>query len=323
MSETWNLLHVLDAILSPDSGLDANERLVVLALARYQGKDGAYPSCETLAADTNLGERTVRRVLERVRDRGDAAVAVTWIQPSRRSSRRYQITLQRRRSRPVTATALDTRDRSQSPDSDRSQRPLSTPETGHGDRTETGHSDRTQNPRPVTVTARPVTATALRPVMVTGDPPIRSTQGSTQGGCGGNTPRSNPPPKPKPPTRRGTRIPDDWRPGEELIVWAATAEDVQLGRQDVLSFGAEFVDFWAGRSKDATKLDWDRTFKNRLRDVRRRWPNLPRARPEPKGPPPTLKPSAEVLERAEDVKRRMASGEQIDLAAALAAIGTT
>lgn len=63
---------------------------------------------------------------------------------------------------------------------------------------------------------------------------------------------------------RGARLPDDWRPSEELRKWARSeCPDVDLKQ----AF-AEFSDYWRGvPGQRGCKLDWDATFRNRIRDV--------------------------------------------------------
>lgn len=75
--------------------------------------------------------------------------------------------------------------------------------------------------------------------------------------------------KPKRDSRRGTRLPDGWQPSDAVREWAKSAfPAVSIDR--VL---AEFVDYWrAIPGKTGTKLDWDATFRNRIRTVGERAP---------------------------------------------------
>lgn len=62
-------------------------------------------------------------------------------------------------------------------------------------------------------------------------------------------------------TGKGTRLPDDWRPDENLI---AFAEQLGLNGQDI---AAEFCDYWHGvPGARGRKLDWPATFRNRCRE---------------------------------------------------------
>lgn len=80
----------------------------------------------------------------------------------------------------------------------------------------------------------------------------------------------------KAPRRQGTRLPDDWRPSQDLV--AAVREerpDVDLRTET-----AKFRDHWHAKAgKDATKLDWDATYRNWIRNARR--PNGFAQRSEP------------------------------------------
>lgn len=71
--------------------------------------------------------------------------------------------------------------------------------------------------------------------------------------------------KEKPPKRNGTRLPDDWKPAPELID-AARAERPDI---DLRLETAKFRDFWRAKTgRDATKLDWDATYRNWIRNAR-------------------------------------------------------
>ena len=62
---------------------------------------------------------------------------------------------------------------------------------------------------------------------------------------------------------RGSRIPEDWRPTDEDIVWQRTQGiDDLLARREY----PKFVDYWRAKAgRDATKLDWSATWRNWLR----------------------------------------------------------
>jgi hypothetical protein len=65
------------------------------------------------------------------------------------------------------------------------------------------------------------------------------------------------------PTRRGTHLTPDWQPSETVKVdLRAKYPDVKLGT--VLE---EFIDYWCSiPGQRGAKLDWDRTFRNRVRE---------------------------------------------------------
>lgn len=61
-----------------------------------------------------------------------------------------------------------------------------------------------------------------------------------------------------PPAKRACRLPEDWQPRQDEIDLAA-----QRG-VNVKAAAEEFRNYWWSRAKDATKLNWDLTFRNRL-----------------------------------------------------------
>lgn len=64
---------------------------------------------------------------------------------------------------------------------------------------------------------------------------------------------------------RGTRLPPDWKPSDDLTAWAiAERPDVDMPRCI-----AEFVDYWRGvAGAKGVRLDWDATFRNAVRSDR-------------------------------------------------------
>jgi hypothetical protein len=62
---------------------------------------------------------------------------------------------------------------------------------------------------------------------------------------------------------RGTRLPPDWSPNDLLYVWASNARP----DLDIASVVAKFRDYWTAKpGRGGTKLDWDATFRNWVRD---------------------------------------------------------
>ncbi len=60
---------------------------------------------------------------------------------------------------------------------------------------------------------------------------------------------------------RGSRLPDNWKPG--LMTRAFCHDDLRWDSQQIESTAETFRDYWHSESgQRATKLDWDRTFKN-------------------------------------------------------------
>jgi len=101
------------------------------------------------------------------------------------------------------------------------------------------------------------------------DPPLSPPHGGGADGVSeGRTARN----------RRGTRLSSDWAPSEELQAWARAN-----GIADPLAPLAEFRDYWAGvAGAKGVKLDWEATYRNRLRQVAQR----AKGRPEPGSPTP-------------------------------------
>lgn len=92
---------------------------------------------------------------------------------------------------------------------------------------------------------------------------------------------------PREPTgRRGARLPDPWEPDGAVREWArANAPDVDLAQAL-----AEFCDHWhAVPGQRGTKLDWGKTFRNRLRELQGR-ASQTRLRAAPWRPAETPKP---------------------------------
>lgn len=70
-----------------------------------------------------------------------------------------------------------------------------------------------------------------------------------------------------PPQKKGTRLPNDWHPSEDLMTWAKT----EFPNTDVLIETDKFKDYWRSKAgASATKLDWDATFRNWIRSARGR-----------------------------------------------------
>lgn len=73
--------------------------------------------------------------------------------------------------------------------------------------------------------------------------------------------------------RRGTRIPVDFAIDDAMRAWAFAEATELAGREPdpakldhwLNRWTAEFIDYWTGRSADATKLDWVATWRNRMR----------------------------------------------------------
>lgn len=67
-------------------------------------------------------------------------------------------------------------------------------------------------------------------------------------------------------THRGTRIPDDWYPDDDLVSWTRTNAPT-VGPADV----EEFRNYWLAKAgRDSRKLRWDLTWKNRATELQSR-----------------------------------------------------
>ena len=65
----------------------------------------------------------------------------------------------------------------------------------------------------------------------------------------------------EPKSKRGTRIPDDFALTPAMREWAR----INAAYTDVEHDTAQFINYWQARSKDATKLDWLKTWENWVR----------------------------------------------------------
>jgi hypothetical protein len=64
--------------------------------------------------------------------------------------------------------------------------------------------------------------------------------------------------------KNGTRIPDGWKPSAKVLAWAAQ----KFPRVDIAGALDEFLDYWRGvPGAKGRNLDWDATFRNRVRSV--------------------------------------------------------
>ena len=76
--------------------------------------------------------------------------------------------------------------------------------------------------------------------------------------------------------KRGSRIALDWTARDAERQWA---REEGWREDDIDDAATRFHDYWLTRTRDATKLDWDRTFLNRLKDLNdRRKQGPPRQR---------------------------------------------
>lgn len=118
-----------------------------------------------------------------------------------------------------------------------------------------------------------------------------------ESGDGPESPR----PDHRPPTtttttdqRRGTRLDANWRPSNSTVDWAA-----ERGIDATGELLAAFYDFWKGvPGTKGMKLDWDATYRNRLRDLDE-WGKIPESERIPI-PPKKRKRNSEPKIAAKD-----------------------
>jgi hypothetical protein len=95
----------------------------------------------------------------------------------------------------------------------------------------------------------------------------------------GAAPTATPSPSPK----KGTRLPDDWQPSDDLLSWAKQKRP-DLNLTDT---ALSFCNYWQAKAgKDACKLDWGKTFKNWVLSQKAVQFVKPEVRPAPTRPAP-------------------------------------
>jgi len=97
------------------------------------------------------------------------------------------------------------------------------------------------------------------------------------------------------PSARGTRLPKDWALPASWGKWALNEGHSEA----TIRFEADkFRDFWLSKSgKDATKVDWERTWHNWMRSV-----GQPRAQHQAQPPP---RPKSEFRQHQDNVQREL------------------
>jgi len=95
----------------------------------------------------------------------------------------------------------------------------------------------------------------------------------------GDTPRfwlrksQQPEPEPEPepkrgPRKRGTRLPDGWKPSDEMRAW--TLQQPGWDRNRAASELVVFSNYWQAKAgQSATKVDWDKTWMNWILRINR------------------------------------------------------
>jgi hypothetical protein len=102
-------------------------------------------------------------------------------------------------------------------------------------------------------------------------------------------------PSPTPETKRASRLSTEW---VLPVKWGRWAVDQGYSEATVRLESDKFRDFWCSKSgKDATKVDWEATWRNWMR-------NSGSSRARTTGPP-TAKPKSEFMQHQDDVQREL------------------
>ena len=133
--------------------------------------------------------------------------------------------------------------------------------TGWDEHQRVSHPSKPRYPRPTDPGATPVTSGNANPPEPSGNPPEtlpsppeilapEQGAGSREQGTGSREIA---------PRKRGTRIPDDFHVTADMVTWARERCPHVDGRLET----EKFVNYWRAKTgKDATKLDWEATWRN-------------------------------------------------------------
>ncbi len=107
---------------------------------------------------------------------------------------------------------------------------------------------------------------------------------------------NNPPISPNP--RRGSRLPTDWMPDEQI------AAELGLTLSQANAELAKFRDYWAAKAgKDAAKLDWTATWRNWVRTAMERMPRAGPGSGKPRTASDVLMNLSNEMKAADDVQQ--------------------
>lgn len=221
--------------------LSPTRKLVLLALADRAGENHeCYPSIARLEADTGLHRQTI---MEAIVEMETASVLRVVRQIGKGS--RYEL--------------IGVPNRHQDEKADR-----------YGKAHRYGKADHTgtENRTPTSTEKRTPTSTENRTENLPVEPTIEPTK---------NRGLATHDPKPAT-TPKGTRLPNDWTLPAEWGRWAL-ATYPHLAKPIVLEMAAAFRDYWVAKPGNATKLDWEATWRNWVRKDQAR--HLPKAQPQP------------------------------------------
>lgn len=105
-------------------------------------------------------------------------------------------------------------------------------------------------------------------------------------------------------TPRGTRLPEDWMPSMKMREWCAAELPAELYSRagDELT---KFRNYWCSKTgRDATKIDWDRTFQNWMINARDRYGSRPVSGPPAQRFPTTAERNEQYREQQRQRARR-------------------
>jgi hypothetical protein len=233
-------------------------RHVLLCLANYAGKGGeaAFPSAKSLSLDTGLSIRTVQTALETLRksgviELGNQAIAAAYIDRIDR--------------RPVVYNLNIKRGAAVAPGVERGAAVAPGVERGATD-------DRTGcNP-----CANGVQLTTERGAAVADNPPINH-QLTT------NEPKSG--------SAKGSRLAADWEIPTGWLEQTA-ANHPEFDEAELRIIADDFRDYWTAKTgAQATKLDWQATWRRWVRSQRKSGPSPSPSRPRPVTHAKSAKPS--------------------------------
>ncbi len=136
---------------------------------------------------------------------------------------------------------------------------LDTIERRHADPIETADEGKNTVTEPLAKGSETVSNNKAEPILTE---PNRTQPNPTKEGAL-NAPPPTPPPPPPPPERRGTRLPPDWQPSEDLVAFAA---EQGFHPDRIAAIAEQFRDYWhAVAGAKGRKLDWPATWRNWVR----------------------------------------------------------
>lgn len=232
----------LTGIVSARTIGNQNRRLLLLTMADKANDDGSgiYASIKTLAEDSEMSVSTVRRLIKDFLDEG-VLIHVGERKCVNGYTNEYSLVEGAIDKLPLLPSRQRLKERKANKDPFHADTPVTVKGVESG--ADPCHRDTPPlspgQGTPVTVTPKPI----LEPIQ---------------------EPESPPPPKGGR-AARAARISEGWAPSEQTRRYAA---DLGFGPWEIDAAASEFRDYWlSAAGKNAAKLNWDLTFKSRLRDL--------------------------------------------------------